>query len=711
MNNRKKILSLALSAALILGSGAPIYNNGMANSNALIASAVEEDGLVFGVYKDHAVLVKCGINTAEEISISDNFKGLPVTEISEYAFLGNASLKTVELPKSVTKIGEGAFSMCKHLKTINIPESVTEIGGLAFNNTEWLFDQRSKSPIVSVNKIVIDGSNCTTTAIIPDGTVAISDYAFADCDKLENVTIPKSVTSIGATSFKGTPWEAKTKTNLGELAINGMIVKGGNMPNSSDEAADDILILSEKLSNHAYAEHNDYKTMQLCGELKIVGDSAFCACNNLESFEVCAPVTEIQDHAFEECRSLKTFKFTSSTISEIGSYAFRNCVSLTEISFPESISTIGKDAFYNCPALKKITISNPNCFIYDSSATICSQAVIYGYSGSTAEAYAKKYNQTFVALEPAQVTTPVTTAAPVTTTVSTTTTPAVTTGIKSDTVVITLPNVPEGSKIIVAVLKGDTDGNNKIDSSDASLILKEYARLSTGEKAEFDGDKKSIIDINGDGTVNAKDASAVLEFYSFTSTGGQATLCEHFSFGSSIKGDVNGDGFVELTDLATLRQFISHGVKTEIIKENADMNSDGFIDVTDLSTLSLKLIDCRKDGDANGDGEVDSTDKQIYENYIYGSGEKHIVEKTADLDKNGKVDLTDYVLFCELTLSKNVKGDVNDDGDVNLADLATLKQIVGKQDVEYNEKNADINGDDKVDMTDLSKLSIILVDG
>ena len=724
MNNKKKLLSMALSAALILGTGVPMSNIEITNSAFLVASAAESDEIAYDIYSDHIVIARCNAIT-EKVTIPSEYNGLPVTEIGENAFLGNTSINSVEIPDSVKYIGESAFSMCKNLQSVNIPASVKEIGGLAFNNTKWLLEQRSNSPLVIVNNIVVDGSACGTSVTIPDGTVAISDYAFADCDKLETVVIPKSVTSIGATSFRGTLWERKTKTSYDSLEINNILVSGGKKPASDDEAADDVVIMSEKLSNYAYADHNDYTVIQLSGDVKVIGNSAFCGFQSLEKFEVYAPVKEIKSHAFEDCRSLKTFSFVNDNISEIGSYAFNNCTSLSEITLPNTIATVGKGAFDHCSGMKKITISNPDCFIFDSNETIGKESVIYGYAGSSAEAYAQKYNRSFVALESAPVTTTdassvvtttaVTTIAASTTTVTTTadtvtTEPVTTTENKGNKVVITLPNVPEGAKILVAVVKGDTDGNSKVDSSDASMILQEYARLSTGGEASFGDDQKAVIDINGDGTVNAKDASAVLEFYSFVSTGGEATLCEHFGVDSRIRGDVNGDGFVELTDLATLRQYISHASEIEIDKYNADVNGDGFVDVTDLSTLSLKLIECRKDGDANGDGEVDENDKTVYETYIYGSGEKHIVEKTADLDKDGKVNLTDYILFCELTLTKDIKGDVNEDGDVNLADLATLKQIVGKQDVQYNEKNADINGDGKVDMTDLSTMSLKLVD-
>ena len=708
MKISKKIISVALSAAMVIS---PAAQAGFAafGGTAFTVSAAETETMVYDIYADHAVLAKYTA-AGDKVTIPSEYQGLPVTAVGEYAFLGNSSVVSVTIPDSVTSIGESAFAMCKNLETITIPTSVNEIGGYAFSNTKWLYAQRAKNALVIVNNIVADGGACGKSANIPTGTVAISDYAFADCYELADVTIPASVKVIGATSFSGTPWEAKNLSAAGALVINDMHVKGCNMVDDRE----DIIIEQDKIQNYAFAECEGYKNMQLGGQIKTIGNSAFSALKGLETFELFSPVNDIQAHAFEDCRSMRSFVFKNEYVKTIGSYVFRNCTSLTEISLPGTVESLGKGAFENCTAMKKITIPNEKCFIFDSPETINKEAVICGYSGSTAEAYAKKYSRTFVALEPAQVTTTapaVTSTAASTTAAPTSTTEAapVTSEASGNKIVITLPNVPEGSRIIVIVTKGDIDGNSKIDSSDASAILQEYAKLSTGGKSGLDNDAKAVSDVDGDGTVSAKDASIVLEYYSYVSTGGDETICEHTSIESKIRGDVNGDGFVELTDLATLRQFISKSADVEMNMDNADMNDDGVVDVTDLSTLSLKLVNSNVKGDANGDGEVNKADKEVFENYVFVSRQNKIIENQADIDGNGKVDYIDYNLLCELLCDDGIKGDVNGDGTIDIADLATFRQLISHQEVEINEKNADINGDGKADMTDMTKLSMILV--
>ena len=100
---------------------------------------------------------------------------------------------------------------------------------------------------------------------------------------------------------------------------------------------------------------------------------------------------------FQNCRSLTSIEIPSG-VTSIVSNAFYYCSSLTSIEIPSSVTSIGNDAFDSCSSLTSITILSRDVEIYDSSGTISDTATIYGYVGSTAQAYAEKYGRTFVAL-------------------------------------------------------------------------------------------------------------------------------------------------------------------------------------------------------------------------------------------------------------------------------------------------------------------------
>ncbi len=70
-----------------------------------------------------------------------------------------------------------------------------------------------------------------------------------------------------------------------------------------------------------------------------------------------------------------------------------------------------------------------------------------------------------------------------------------------------------------AFVKGDVNGDGAIDSSDASLVLGEYAAVQTGSAASFTESQKKAADVNEDGDVSATDASAILAYYADSATG------------------------------------------------------------------------------------------------------------------------------------------------------------------------------------------------
>lgn len=133
-----------------------------------------------------------------------------ITSIGYGAFKGCTGLTSLSLPNSLTAIGEEAFSGCRGLKSITIPKSVGYIGDRAFNYTELTsikveseneaYDSRGNCNAIIEKETNTLIRGCSKT-VIPNSVSSIGHWAFAGDKEIVTITIPSSITSIGAMVF------------------------------------------------------------------------------------------------------------------------------------------------------------------------------------------------------------------------------------------------------------------------------------------------------------------------------------------------------------------------------------------------------------------------------------------------------------------------------------------------------------------------------
>ncbi len=161
-----------------------------------------------------------------------------VTAIGNHAFEGTG-LTEITIPNTVTKIGDSAFYNAENLKTVNLNDSLDSIGVSAFAGTaitsiaipysvssisdgafaycaalaEINVDKNNKNYASSQGVLYTAGyetlllcplavtGDAQGNVKVVDGTKAIGTMAFAGCKGIKSVSIPSSVTSIGAGAF------------------------------------------------------------------------------------------------------------------------------------------------------------------------------------------------------------------------------------------------------------------------------------------------------------------------------------------------------------------------------------------------------------------------------------------------------------------------------------------------------------------------------
>lgn len=272
-----------------------------------------------------------------------------ISFVPQYAFAGGENIESVFIPASVREIQAKAFLNCKNLKQVQFA-SVADLIHITFGSKE-------ANPLYYSPHIYIDNTEAEITEInIPDDVIAISPYAFINCEGITKVSIPISTISIGNDAF-----------------ANCKNIYSVNYP--STDALSYIAYGNENSNPLRYAQivfvnGIDQSSLTL---QRNVNAYAFYGAKWLEKVTICNGVQSIGTAAFRECINLKTVIFESDGLESIGNDAFNGCTSMEKVKLPSSLQTIGVAAFRNCWQLKQITIPESTTSIGNETFFGCGQ--------------------------------------------------------------------------------------------------------------------------------------------------------------------------------------------------------------------------------------------------------------------------------------------------------------------------------------------------
>jgi hypothetical protein len=239
----------------------------------------------------------------------------------------NDPLTTVILPSTIVEIGEGAFGTCTGMTSLTMINS----SGTVVNNGSYYS---------CINNVLYYGTSsgnysevvgCATTAnfgttlTLESGVTSINPYALENTDKLKNIIVPSSLTSIGSTALY----------SAGALVSFRFAANGSGALSIGENALQNCTSLT---------------TMELPNRTTSIGDNAFSGDKVLANFPTTATQTTFTTGTLDMSGM--------SSFTSLGVGAFNGCLALKNVTLPDTtgFTTLSEKAFYGCTGLTSINL-------------------------------------------------------------------------------------------------------------------------------------------------------------------------------------------------------------------------------------------------------------------------------------------------------------------------------------------------------------------
>ena len=446
-----------------------------------------------------------------------------VNNIPAYLFFKCTNLSTIILSESITTIKDGTFAWCEGLRgTLRLPDSITSIGNQAFMRCDNLEAVIIGENVTYIGDYAFAGSLALKEFTIKGDLDSIGNAAFIDCTSLKTVTIGGNVASFGNNAFENC-------TALESVTISGNIGNIGEFAFANCTSLKTITFKDNTSGISTFSLRNSAGS-------STIGRYAFMNCISLESFRINSGVTEIGSCAFFGTINLKEITVAEDNANyctdEYGVLFNKDKTFLIQMPakadiekyvLPESTQTVGIGAFFGCESLKDVTFNSDatpdtytdevmqnthsfgtiglgytfseNADLSDMSdannIAVSDGITVRGDENSMAPSYAENNNATLEKAEPSTPSEPEKPDEP----------EEPTEPEKPDE-----PDEPQEPEK-PAILKGDANGDGKVNAIDARIVLRISAQL---DKMENYNQPIAVFDVTGDGKVNAIDARKIL---------------------------------------------------------------------------------------------------------------------------------------------------------------------------------------------------------
>ena len=320
------------------------------------------------------VLHDADYSNGTDISItSTDFDGIPIVGVSENAFHNNTRITSLSLPSSVEKVESGAFWKTSNLKNITFADKGKGLKSLemyAFADCSSLESiDLSNASLTEIPKKAFENCTSLRSVKLPPTVTKIAEDAFSGCRNLEEITglSDCSITEIGTDAFygcsklKSLDFSSATFTALPEKAFSGLrgltaltvpktLTTVGAQAFSSCEKIEEVTGLSDcnitSLGESAFASCTNLKRADLSkSSFAVLPARAFYQDTELSFIKMPSVLKEIGKDALYGCESVSKLDLTDTALTTIGEYGLGGMSSLMYIDLPDTVNSVGANAF------------------------------------------------------------------------------------------------------------------------------------------------------------------------------------------------------------------------------------------------------------------------------------------------------------------------------------------------------------------------------
>ena len=277
-------------------------------------------------------------------------------EISESAFSGCSSLKSITLPEGLARLGRDALARCSVLANVVSLATVPPACGENFmvsSKEGWI--------------------------IVPDGCV----QAYQEADGWKNS--PERIITAGeldspVISFKDPAakaaclgkWDRNGDGEFTEREAASVTVFWGSEFSALQTFDEFVYFTGLTRLDGAFANSSNLRSIQFPPSLKELGYDAFYRSGLQGTLTLPEGLEIIGDYAFAECTGLTGPLVLPASLTSIGRRAFVRCSGLTgDLTIPKGVTVIPYDAFFECSGMNGTLTLQENVQRIESWAFSC----------------------------------------------------------------------------------------------------------------------------------------------------------------------------------------------------------------------------------------------------------------------------------------------------------------------------------------------------